>query len=129
MAHPNEEVLREQDEALSKGDMDTFWNLMADDVVLHVAGRSSLAGDHKGLQAVKELFDKYMASLGENPELITHDILANDEHGVVMYETRATKEGQSVAIRTTNLCHFRDGKVSELWTVDDDPYIADPFYG
>ena len=57
------------------------------------------------------------------------DLLANDEHGVVLYETRATKDGQSIAIRTINICHFRDGKISELWTVDEDPYTADPFYG
>jgi uncharacterized protein len=129
MAHPNEEMLRRQDEALSKGDLDTFWSLTTDDVVVHVAGRSSLAGDHEGLDTAKDLFARYMASLGDNPELITHDILANDEHGVVLYETRVTKEGQSVTIRTINVCHFRDGKVSELWTVDEDPYTADPIYG
>lgn len=129
MAHPNEEMLRVQDEALAKGDVDTFWSLVTDDVLLHVAGRSSLAGDHKGKEAVQEVFGRYMASLGENPELNTHDILANDEHGVVMYETRVIKDGQSVSIRTVNIAHFRDGKVSELWTMDEDPFTADPIYG
>jgi ketosteroid isomerase-like protein len=129
MAHPNEEILRTQDEALAKGDMDTFWSLVTDDVLLHVAGRSSLAGDFKGKERLQEVFGRYMASLGENPEMITHDILANDEHGIVLYETRVTKDGESLTIRTVNIAHLRDGKISELWTMDEDPYTADPVYG
>ena len=129
MAHPNEEVLRTQDDAMSKGDLDTFWSFTTDDVIVHVAGRSSLAGDHKGKEAAKQVFGRYMASLGENAELDTHDILANDEHGVVMYSTRITRDGQTTTVRTVNVCHFRDGKVSELWTVDEDPWTADAIYG
>ncbi len=129
MAHPNEEILRRQDDAQAKGDMDAFWSLFTDDVVVHVAGRSSLAGEYKGKQALQELYARYTEVLGDSPIMTTHDLLANDEHGVVLYSVRAEREGKTLEARTANICHFRDGRVSELWSMDEDPYTADPFYG
>jgi hypothetical protein len=52
VAHPNEEVVRTGYDAFSRGDMDTLRGLFVDDVVWHIPGRSPLAGDHRGVDAV-----------------------------------------------------------------------------
>ncbi len=128
MAHPNVELIRRGDEALERGDLDAFWADVHDDIVVHVAGNSSLAGDTSGKQNVQDLFGRYMGALGENPQIETHAIVADDEHAVQLQNVRAEKNGRSIDIQTVNIMHFKDGKISEFWTVDMDQAAADDFY-
>ena len=46
--HPNEKVLRDADEAQMRGDVEAFANAYTDDVIVHIPGKSSLAGTYKG---------------------------------------------------------------------------------
>ena len=128
MAHPNEDLLRSQDEAFSRGDLEGFFSTVHDDVVVHVSGNSSIAGDHRGIDAIKELFGRYMQALGDDPKVETHAILADDEHGVALQSVSARKGDREAEIKTANIYHFRDGKISELWTVDLDQRAADELY-
>jgi uncharacterized protein len=128
MAHPHEDLVRRGDEALARGDMETFWGDVSDDVVVHAAGNSRLAGDYQGKEEAQRTFGRYIEALGENPEIETHDVLANDEHAVQLQVIRARKADRSIEIRTINVMHFRDGKISEFWTVDLDQDAADRFY-
>ena len=126
--HPNEELLRRQDELVSKGDIEGMFDTVTDDVVAHVSGQSQLAGDYIGKERNKEVFQRYLAALGDDAKLETHAILADDEHGVVLQTARVTKGDRSAEIMTVNIFHFRGGKVSELWTMDYDQHEADEFY-
>ena len=128
MAHPNEELLRRQDEAFRKGDVGALFDTFTDDVKFHGAGSSSLSGDYEGKDALVELFGRYIQAVGENPQFENHDILANDEHGVALQTLRATKGDRSIEIRSVAIYHFRDGKVSEWWTVDMNQAESDAFY-
>jgi len=128
MPNKTEKMLREQDAAMSKGDMDGFWAPFADDVIAHIGGRSKLAGDVKGKAELQAKFGEFMAALGDNPEIQTHDIVANDEHGIVLQSYRGTKKGKSAEIRGVAVFHFDGGEISEAWFFDEDPYAADPFY-
>ena len=82
----------------------------------------------RGKAELQQRYTEFFESLGENPEFETHDILANDEHGVLLQFYRGTKEGKTLEARSVGIVHFRDGKISEAWFFDDDPYTADPFY-
>jgi ketosteroid isomerase-like protein len=126
--HPNEKLLRDSDEAASRGDIEGFLAPFADNVVVHIGGRSRLAGEVRGKAELQQRYTEFFESLGENPEFETHDILANDEHGVLLQFYRGTKEGKTLEARSVGIVHFRDGKISEAWFFDDDPYTADPFY-
>jgi ketosteroid isomerase-like protein len=128
MASKHEKVLRDQDAAMAKGDMDGFWAPFADDVIAHIGGRSKLAGDVKGKAEMQAKFGEFMAALGDNPELLTHDIVANDEHGVIIQSFRGTKKGKSFEARGVAIMHFSGDKISEAWFFDEDPYTSDPFY-
>ena len=128
MASKNEEVLRKQDEALSKGDMDTFWATFADDVVVHVGGRSKLSGDVKGVAELQETFGRFMQGLGEGAVLETHEILASDTHGVVLQNYKAERGGERINIQGVAIFHMSGGKITEAWFIDVDPYTSDPWY-
>lgn len=127
MANKNEEALRRADEAFQKGDMEPFWALFADDVVAHIGGRSKLAGDVKGKESLQDSFAKFMQALG-SPEILTHDILANDTHGVVLQTFRGERGNERLTTNGVGIFHFTKGKITEAWFFDEDPYTADPFY-
>jgi uncharacterized protein len=115
MAHPNEEIARSATEALAKRDMDAFFGYQADDVVLHFPGRGPMAGDYQGRDGFAQLFQQQMQVLDSPPEIETHDVLANDDHAVVLNTVRATRGGRTSEQRQVVVMHFRDGKVAETW--------------
>jgi ketosteroid isomerase-like protein len=47
------DVMRSYLEAVQRGDWATGFGFFADDIVLHVPGRSSLAGEHRGRPATE----------------------------------------------------------------------------
>lgn len=128
MAHPNEAAMRRSDEAQARGDIQGMFEPFADDVVAHIGGKSKLAGDYKGKEQLQELFGRFMQSLGDNPEFVTHDILANDTHGIMLQTFKAERGGDRITINGFAVMHFADGKVTEAWFLDEDPYAADPWY-
>ena len=126
--HPNEKVLRDADDAQSRGDLDAFVGFYADDVIVHVPGRSSLAGVYKGRDQFLELFGRFME---RTPEYTfePHAYLADDEHGVILQRSHSGRGGETLDSNDTFICHFRDGKISEFWFSSDDPYAVDAFLG
>jgi ketosteroid isomerase-like protein len=126
--HPNEKLLRDADEAMSRGDIAAFMSAHADDVVVHMPGKNSLAGVYKGKDQFAEAFQKFME---RTPELSfePHAYLADDEHGVILQRTHYKRGDETLDTNDTFVCHFRDGKISEIWLVTDDPYGTDAFLG
>jgi ketosteroid isomerase-like protein len=125
MAHPNEEVARKATEALSRRDLEGFMNLHTDDVVLHFPGRGPLAGDYKGKEGLSQLFQKQMQVLDGPPEIQNHDILANEEHTVILNNTRGTRKGRSLELQQVVVMHIRGGKIAEVWLQFSDQYAMD----
>ena len=128
MAHPNEELMRKATEALNAGDVETFLDFHTDDAVVHVTGRNRFSGDLKGKQAIMESFGQQAEALDGPPVFELHDVVASDEHGVIIGTNRATRGGTTLESRTTIVLHLQDGKAKELWVVPVDPYAEDEFW-
>ncbi|HJR19416.1 MAG TPA: nuclear transport factor 2 family protein [Actinomycetota bacterium] len=128
MAHPNVETLRRIDEAQTKGDMDAFFADFTDDVVVHIPGTSKLAGTYKGKDQLGELFGKFMEAVGDYT-FEGHSYLADDEHGVSLQNSKATRGGKTLETRDAFISHFRDGKISEFWIYTDDQAGMDDWIG
>ena len=114
MAHPNVEVLRNSDEAMARGDLEAFFSSFTDDVVVHLGGKSKLAGDFKGKDQMQEMFGRFMEAVGEY-SFENHAYLADDEHGVILQRGNATRGGQTLELQEIFVMHFRGGKISEMW--------------
>jgi hypothetical protein len=126
--HPNEKLLRDGDEAQMRGDVEGFTSIFADDVVIHMPGRSSLAGDYKGKDQFLEVFQRFME---RSPEYTfePHAYFADDEHGIILQRSHYKRGNETLDTNDTFVSHFRDGKISELWISTDDPYGVDEFLG
>jgi ketosteroid isomerase-like protein len=116
----NLEFLRKGYDAFEKGDIDTVMTTFADDVIGHVAGKSQLAGDYKGKQEVMGLFAKLMELSGGTFKEEVHDILANDRHGVALSTTTAQRDGKSLSLKTLEVHHIENGKITEFWAWSED---------
>jgi len=128
MAHPNEVLLRRGLEAFSKGDMEGVAALFADDVVWHTPGRGPLAGDHRGKDQVMSMLGKQAELTGGTFRAEPHDILANDEHGVLLATVRAERRGKTWQDNGLLVFHIHNGKASEVWLHPGDQYAGDEFF-
>jgi ketosteroid isomerase-like protein len=57
----------------------------------------------------------------------THDVLANDEHVVVLYTGHAQRADKILADHVALVIHMRDGKQAEIWLQNTDLYANDEF--
>jgi uncharacterized protein len=128
MAHPNEELLRRAFDAFAKGDMDTLREVTDQDAVWHTPGRNQLSGDHRGVDAILGFFAKTMELTGGTFRAELHDVVANDDHAVAIYVSRAEREGRTLEDRNVLVIHVRNGKFAETWLLSDDQYAADEFF-
>ncbi len=128
MAHPNEELIRRGYGAFSSGDMQTVDELLADDVVWHVPGRGPVAGDYRGKQEVLGFFARLVQETGGTFNIEVHDVLANDEHGVVLVRSTAQRDGRTLDDRGAHVIHIEGGKIKEFWGHPWDAYAADDFW-
>jgi ketosteroid isomerase-like protein len=65
MHHPNERLMRELDEAQLRGDVESFGSYFTDDVIVHIPGKSSFAGDHRGKEQFVQLFGRFLERVPE----------------------------------------------------------------
>ncbi len=128
MAHPNEELVRGGYEAFAKGDASEVLSRLADDIVWHVPGRSPIAGDYHGHEEVIGFFGKLQERTGGTFALELHDVLANDDHVVVLARASGERNGKTGIFDVAHVWHVSDGKATEFWALSVDQYAGDEFF-
>jgi uncharacterized protein len=123
----NAELHRKMDEGLTKGDMDSVRELIAEDVVNHVPGRNPLAGVHQGRDAFFERLQQIVDLTGGNVSVEHRDILESEEHSVALSTMSATREGKTFKGDIVDICRWRDGRVIEEWVIPFDQHAFDAF--
>ena len=92
---------------------------VAEDVVLHAAGRHPLAGEFTGKQAFLDAYTQTLAALGGTVEAVAiQDLLVGSERAVAL-----VREFDRV-----NIYRLRDDQIVEIWSYDFDPYALDAFW-
>ena len=122
----NETLLRDMDQAMLRRDMDAYWAAHTDDVVVHIAGTSSLAGVVKGVDQLQALFARFAERAGQWT-FEPHEYFANDEHGVALQKSHFDRDGKHLDTEDIFVCHFRDGKIAEFWLVSGNQAEFDAF--
>ena len=128
MPEPNMDVLRRAYEALASGDFGTLMGLLADDVKAHVPGRSPVAGDYDGKDAV----GGYVAMLGElsggTLRFEPHDVAASEAHSVGLVRDLAERGDKTLDMNNVHVWHVAAGQLSEIWIYPGDLYVWDEFW-
>src|SRR4051812_14458399 len=102
------DVMRRYLAAVLRGDWATGFGFFTDDVTLHVPGRSSLAGEHRGREAVegyqRAALDR---AHGARVEVELVDMLASEERVALVVRERFGLPEGAVEIRRANLYRLR----------------------
>ena len=124
MTHPQLDALRNSLEAFANGDLEGFFAIFHDDFVVHVPGRSSFAGDYTGRDAFLSLMGQFMERYSETGSEFFASF-ADDEYGIVLERSTAARGGSTFEQLLASVVRFRDGKVSEMWSVPFDQAARD----
>lgn len=126
--HPLADLIRRGYDAFLKRDIATLKDLFAEDVVWHAAGTSPISGEYRGRDALFTLMRLVDELSGGTFRIEIHTVLADDEHGVALTRTTASREGQHLRAQSVNVFHVRDGKVTEVWQASEDQPSIDEFW-
>jgi hypothetical protein len=112
--------------AARSGNWDEAFAYLADDLLVHIPGRSRFAGDHCGKAAaiayIRSVRDRY----GEDGiELELIDMLAGDERVALLVCERFHDGGSPIEIRRANVYRIADGQIVEISIFEADQYVVD----
>ena len=125
MPHAHETLLRDAYAAFARGDIDGYWSVCSPDFVFNVPGRNVMAGTYRGKDAFMAMVGKVMQLSGGQFQETVHDILANDEHGIVLATHRFSRNGRTYEYNTAHVYHVRDGRLIEAWEQPQDQTLFD----
>lgn len=123
--HPNAARIRDGYAAFAKGDFAVLNDLFAEDVLWHVGGRNQLSGEYRGREAVYGFFGKLMEATEGSFQIDLQAVFAEDERGVALVVTTASRGGLSIRVNEAHIFRLRDGKVMEFWDGSTDQYAFD----
>ena len=124
-----ESVVRRAYQDFESGDLDLLGVVMAQDVVWHEPGRSGLAGDYKGPQAVLGFLGQLKARSGGTFKVEILDVLSEPERAVVFQRETATRNGNALDVIAAVDFEIHHGKITEVTVYQADTYMFDEFWG
>lgn len=121
-AHPNVERIKREYQAFAEENFSGLAELFAPDAVWHVRGDSPLSGDHSGREAIVEFLRKLAHDTHESFMIELHDILANDQHTVVLAHTTVKRDDRTYSADEVHVfCTDPTGLITEAWGFTSDP--------
>ena len=122
------EVIGEYLAAMERGDREAAVALYADDVVMHVPGRSAFAGERRGRDAVLAYLRAALerAEWGAQVQLV--DLLAGegDRVALLLRERLRGPRGE-LLLRRANVYTVRDGRIAGIRIFEHDQYAVDGY--
>jgi uncharacterized protein len=112
--------------AARRGDWDTAFGFFADDIVMHVPGRSSFAGERLGKDAAVDYIQTVRSHYAEGEiELELIDLLASEDRVALLVRERFHGRGPSVEIRRANVYRVQGDRIAEISIFEADQYAVD----
>jgi RNA 2',3'-cyclic 3'-phosphodiesterase len=110
------------------GELDAVRSLLSDDVVWHVPGRSAIAGDHVGIEAVLAYFDLRRRMTDQSFRVVVDGAALIGERVVQLARGRAVRGGRELEWETVGVFRIADGRIAECWLVPFDVCAFDEIW-
>ena len=123
--HPNALAYRRTADAFRSADHAALAALLASDVVWHVPGTHSMAGELRGRDQLIAWLSRLQAT---GFWLTEHDVFGNDEHVCALSFMGARRRGVDVQTRVVSVFHYRDGQQLERWFYLEDSAAWDQIF-
>jgi ketosteroid isomerase-like protein len=123
-------VMREYAASWGRGDPEAAFAFYGDDIVMHLPGRGSLAGTHRGRQAVISAIKGLLARTDGLPvEVEVLDRLVSQQRVALVLREVATRGEELLELGRVNLYRVADGKIREIEIFEANQYEVDEFFG
>jgi ketosteroid isomerase-like protein len=126
--HPNSVLVTRCYAAFAAGELDRLRELMADDVVWHEPGRSSIAGDHKGRGGVVEFLEQLNTLSRGTLSVELIDVMVNAERAVAIQRLRAQVGERALDVIDALDFEIHNGRITEISVYQQDAYVFDEFW-
>jgi ketosteroid isomerase-like protein len=127
-AQDNAALVRGGYEAFSKGDMETIAKIFSPDIRWNVSGRNQVSGTYFGQEETFIFFGRLMELTDSTFSVAIHDLLASDNHVVVLARESAKRNGKDLEADDVHIWHLADGKAVEFWGVSKDQHEVNEFW-
>ena len=114
--------------ALSRGDFEAAFETMADTIVWHMGGESSLSGIIKGKQALGEHLGEFAKRSNGTFRVMTEWAASNDCFVAASVVSLAEKGNEKLNDPGIDLFKIEDGKIQEVWTFAQYQTVEDKFW-
>jgi len=126
MAEPSSvENLRRGYKAFADNDVATLSEIIPEDAVWHVPGRSQLAGDYRGRDAIFGYFMKLSELTGGTFKAELVHAVGDDEYGVALQRSTATVKGRQLNSFDVLVDRIENGQAVETWLWSGEQYDFD----
>lgn len=118
-------------QALVANDAAALNELLADDAAWYISGRSRLAGEHKGREAIVALVQKVHELTGGTFRPLradSHDVCASEYHAVLMDRFLAERGGKQLDTHVAFVVVVEGSSVKLLLPYFYDQYAFDEFW-
>jgi 2'-5' RNA ligase len=119
---------QDQAVAYAGGSLEPLRALLCDDVVWHVPGRSAIAGEHRGIEAVLAYLERRRAMADATFRVHVHGMALIAERVVQLAGGVAERDGRPLSWETVGVFRVREGRIAECWLVPFDQLAFDEIW-
>ena len=128
-ADENVAIMRRGYEAFNRGDMDTLTELFDDSAVWHLPGRTPMANDYQGREAILAYFGRLGQETGGTFRAELEHLLADDDDRVVgIQRSTAERDGKQLNVGNCIVFQLKDGRITDGREHFHDLYAWDAFW-
>jgi uncharacterized protein len=127
-AAANEAIVRAIFDAFARKEGLALRGLFSEDAVWVVPGRGTMAGVHRGREAIFRFLAKLPKETGGTYGSTLRDVLASDERAAALYTARGTRRGRTLELEQVLLFRIEAGAVTEVLALPSDPEAFDAFW-
>jgi ketosteroid isomerase-like protein len=108
----NAEVIRRGYAAFNAADLEALAEIFDEQASWHTPGRSPIAGDHEGRNAVFAQFGRYGGETGGTFKATLKDVFSSEDGRVIgMHHNSGEREGKQLDVDCCIVFELRDGRI------------------
>ena len=125
MTHPNAKLLEKFYAQFLKGEIAEALSACDDKITFQVMGKSKVAGKYNKQTYVSEFLPRLAELSNGTFSLEVHDIMASDQHAVVLVSEFVTRSTEKVQLRAAHVWRIENGKPVAWYEYPRDLYQYD----
>jgi ketosteroid isomerase-like protein len=128
-ADENVETMRRAYDAFNKGDLDTLTEIFDESAVWHLPGRSSMATDYQGSEAILAYFGKLGEETGGTFRAELDDLFsAGDDRVIGLQRSSGDRDGKHLEVSNCIVFQLQNGRITDGREHFHDLYAWDEFW-